>query len=76
VAALTYMATFAMGICYLTWFAALRRLSPAVASTGMLLVPLTGTLSASLALGEPLGAREVLAMALTLGGVVLALKRT
>ena len=70
------MATFAMGICYLTWFVALRRLSPAVASTGMLLVPLTGTLSASLALGEPLGAREVLATALTLGGVVLALKRT
>ena len=39
----------------------------------MLLVPLTGILAAALLLGEPVGVREALAMALTLGGVVLAL---
>jgi drug/metabolite transporter (DMT)-like permease len=74
--AMSYMVTFPMAICYLTWFAALRRLPPAAASTSMLLVPLTGIISASLLLGEPLGMREMLAMTLTLGGVVLALRKS
>jgi drug/metabolite transporter (DMT)-like permease len=74
--AMGYMVIFPMAICYLTWFAALRRLPPPAASTSMLLVPLTGIVSASLLLGEPLGMREVLAMVLTLGGVVLALQKT
>jgi len=72
-AAMSYMALLPMGLCYLTWFEALRRLPPSAASTSMLLVPLTGILSASLLLGEPFGARVLSAMALTLGGVVLAL---
>ena len=71
-----YMVIFAMAICTLTWFAALRRLPPAAASTSMLLVPVTGIISASLLPGEPLGVREVLAMTLTLGGVVLALRKS
>jgi drug/metabolite transporter (DMT)-like permease len=75
-AVLVYMTIFPMGICYLTWFAALRRLSPAVASTGMLIVPLLGVVFAALLLGEALGAREVVAVGLTLGGVTLALQRT
>lgn len=72
--ALAYMTVVPMGVCYLTWFAALRRLPPAAASTSMLLVPLIGILSAAALLGEPLGVREWAAMALTLGGVVLALR--
>jgi drug/metabolite transporter (DMT)-like permease len=75
-AVLVYMTIFPMAICYLTWFAALRRLSPAAASTGMLLVPLLGVVFAALLLGEALGAREVVAVGLTLGGVTLALQRT
>ena len=39
------------------------------------LVPPVGIVAAALALGEPLGAREGLALALTLGGVSLALRR-
>lgn len=70
-----YMTLVPMGICYLTWFETLRRLPPASASTGMLLVPLIGVISAALILGEPLGLREVLAMALVLGGVTLALQK-
>ncbi|MCB8881222.1 DMT family transporter [Acidisoma cellulosilytica] len=73
---LVYMTVFPMGICYLTWFAALRRLSAATASTAMLLVPVLGTLSAVLLLGETLGLREILAMLLTLSGVTLALGRS
>lgn len=76
VAAMAYMALLPMGICYLMWFEALRRLPPAVASISTLLVPFTGIISASLTLGEWLGTREVLAMVLTFGGVVLALQNS
>ncbi len=41
----------------------------------MLLVPVIGVVSATLILGEPLGLREIAAMVLTLGGVMLALQR-
>ena len=57
------------------WFETLRRLPPTSASTGMLLVPVIGVISAAIILGEPLGLREIGAMALTLGGVTLALQR-
>ena len=73
--ALVYMAVVPMAICYLTWFAALRRLTAAAASTSMLLVPIIGILFATVLLGETLGLRELAAMVLTLGGVVLALQR-
>jgi drug/metabolite transporter (DMT)-like permease len=73
--ALAYMTVFPMGICYLTWFAALRRLPPSAAATGMLLVPLGGTLAAAAIFGEPLGPKQLISMALTLSGVMLALKR-
>ena len=75
-AAMAYMAAVPMGLCYLAWFEALRRLTPATATMATLLVPLVGVVAAALALGEPLGAREALALALTLGGVSLALRRT
>ncbi len=74
-ACFVYMTLVPMGICYLTWFETLRRLPPSSASTGMLLVPLIGVISAALILGEPLGIREVVAMALVLGGVTLALQK-
>jgi len=70
-----YMTIIPMGVCYLTWFETLRRMPAATASTGMLLVPLVGVVSAALMLGEPLGLREMLAMLFTLGGVTLALQR-
>jgi len=70
-----YMTLVPMGVCYVTWFETLRRLPPASASTGMLIVPVIGVVSAAVILGEPLGLREWAAMALTLGGVTLALQR-
>ena len=70
-----YMTLVPMGVCYLTWFETLRRLPPSSASTGMLLVPLIGVISAALILAEPLGLREVVAMVLVLGGVTLALQK-
>jgi len=41
----------------------------------MLLVPLVGVISAAPILGERLGAREGFALALTLGGVALAVRK-
>jgi drug/metabolite transporter (DMT)-like permease len=72
-AAMAYMAAVPMAACYLCWFAALRRVPPAMASMATLLTPLVGVVVAAVALGEPLGAREALALALTLGGVSLAI---
>lgn len=72
---LIYMTLGPMGICYLTWFATLRRLPPATAAMGTLVVPVMGVIGAAALLGEPLGLRELIAMTLTLGGVTLALRR-
>ncbi|RJG03070.1 DMT family transporter [Noviherbaspirillum sedimenti] len=72
---MTYMTIVPMGVCYMTWFAALRRLPPATASVATLLTPVVGVCAAALALGEPLGAREFAAMGLTLAGIALALRK-
>lgn len=73
-AALSYMAIFPMGICYLAWFAALKRLPAATAAMGTLAVPIVASIAAAVQLGEPLGRREIVAMAFTLAGVALALE--
>ncbi len=73
---MAYMTAVPMGLCYLSWFAALRRLPPATASIATLLTPVIGVLAAAATLGEPLGARELGALVLTLGGVSLALRRS
>jgi len=69
------MALGPMGVCYLAWFAALRRLSAATAAMGTLTVPIIGIIAAAMMLGEPLGIREALAMVPTLAGVALALQK-
>jgi drug/metabolite transporter (DMT)-like permease len=72
---MVYMTIVPMGVCYLTWFAALRRLPPALASIATLLTPVVGVTAAAAILGEPLGMKELAAMGLTLAGVATALKR-
>jgi drug/metabolite transporter (DMT)-like permease len=73
-AVMAYMTLVPMGLCYITWFAALRRLPPALASIATLLTPVIGVLAAAISLGEPLGAKEFFAMTLTLSGVAVALR--
>lgn len=68
-----YMTLVPMGLCYIAWFAALKRLPPALASISTLLTPTVGVLAAAVMLGEPLGLREFAALALTLGGIACAL---
>ncbi|MFC7513400.1 DMT family transporter [Herbaspirillum sp. GCM10030257] len=75
-AVMVYMTLVPMGLCYIMWFAALRRVPPALASIATLLTPVVGVFAAALSLGEPLGLRELGAMALTLAGVATALRST
>ena len=74
-ALMVYMTLGPMAIAYLTWFAALRRLQPAAATTGSLGVPIVGVCAGALFLGDPFGVREVAALVLTLAGVALALQK-
>jgi len=69
---LLYVAVIAQCVAYLAWFRALRFLPAGTAAIGSLLVPVVGVFSSALLLGEPLGARQLAALALTLAGVVLA----
>ena len=75
-ALMLYMTAVPMGLCYVTWFAALRRLPPTTASLATLLTPVIGVVAAAFSIGEPLGARELIALTLTLTGVALALRRS
>ncbi len=67
-----YISIVPMTLAYLAWFRALRLLPVSIAATGVLLSPITGVLASAAFLGEPLGARQIAALALTLGGVALA----
>jgi probable blue pigment (indigoidine) exporter len=73
-ASMVYMTLIQFCLCYVCWFAALERLPAATASIGTLLVPVVGVLAAAVMLHEPLGLREIAALAFTLGGVGLALR--
>lgn len=73
-ALLAYGGVFALGLCYLSWFGALRRLPASLASLGTLITPIVGVASAALFLGEPFGWREAVALGLTLSGVGLAMR--
>jgi probable blue pigment (indigoidine) exporter len=69
---LIYVGGIAQVVAYLSWFGALRRLPASTASIGSLLIPVIGVFSAALVLGEPLGPRQLVSLALTTGGVLLA----
>jgi drug/metabolite transporter (DMT)-like permease len=67
-----FMATMPTTVAYIAWFRALRLLPAATAATGVLISPMVGVVGSALLLGDPLGPRQVAALALTLTGVALA----
>lgn len=71
-AALAYAAFISMGLCYLLWFAAIRRLSASTAAIGTLLTPVVGVCASSLALGDPMTAAQVTALVFVAAGILLA----
>ena len=73
-ASMLYLTLIQFCLCYVCWFAALERLPAATASIGTLLVPVVGVLAAAAMLHEPLGLREIAALAFTLGSVAVALR--
>ena len=73
-ASMIYMTVIQFCLCYVCWFAALERLPAATASIGTLLVPEAGAAAAAAMLNEPLGLREIGALAVTLGGVAVAVR--
>jgi len=67
-----WMTVIPLGLAYLTWFEAIKRVPATFATVAMLLAPMVGVAGAALFLAEPFGARETAALLLTLAGVVLA----
>jgi drug/metabolite transporter (DMT)-like permease len=74
-AALSYTAAVSLGICYITWFAALRRLEAGTAAIGTLLTPIIGVVASTISLGEPLLFPQIASLALVVTGVVLAVRQ-
>jgi drug/metabolite transporter (DMT)-like permease len=69
---LTYSIVIQFCIAYVSWFAALARLPASVAAIGTMAVPVIGVVASAIALGEPLGWTQIVALVFTLAGVVLA----
>ncbi len=67
-----YVAILPMTVAYLTWYRALRLLPASIAATSVLVSPLVGVLASAALLGDPLGPRQLVALAVTLSGVGLA----
>jgi drug/metabolite transporter (DMT)-like permease len=69
---LVYSIVIQFCIAYVSWFAALARLPASVAAIGTMAVPVIGVVASAMALHEPLGATQIIALMCTLAGVVLA----
>ncbi len=69
---LIYSIVIQFCIAYVSWFAALARLPASVAAIGTMAVPVIGVVASAMALHEPLGPIQIVALLFTLAGVVLA----
>ena len=70
--ALAYSTVIQFCVAYVAWFAALERLPASVAAIGTMAVPVFGVVASAIALHEPLGPVQIVALLLTLSGVLLA----
>jgi drug/metabolite transporter (DMT)-like permease len=69
---LVYSTVIQFCVAYVSWFAALARLPASVAAIGTMAVPVIGVVASALALHEPLGTGQIVALVFTLAGVALA----
>lgn len=72
-AAAVYLTFVGLVVCYVIWFKIVSLLPAHMASIAALLVPACGVISGALFLGEPFGAREVLALAFIASAVIMVL---
>jgi drug/metabolite transporter (DMT)-like permease len=68
-----YAAVVGILICHYLWFSIVEILPAAIAALATLGIPIVGVWSSALLLGEPVGAGELLALALVLPAVALVL---
>ncbi len=71
-AAIGYISLLPMTLAYVAWFRALKLVSASTAATTVLVSPMVGVIGSALMLGDALGPRQLLALAMTLTGVALA----
>jgi drug/metabolite transporter (DMT)-like permease len=70
-----YILVFGVVVGYALWFKVVSLFSATIASIGALVTPVIGMASSALLLGEPIGWREVVALALVLSAVALVVFR-
>ncbi len=71
--ATAYAVVVAMIFCHYAWFSVVQMLPAAVAAIGTLAIPVVGVLSSALILAEPVGLRELLALALVVSALAIVL---
>ncbi|WBQ04369.1 DMT family transporter [Kribbella sp. CA-293567] len=71
-----YVTVVATAIAYLAWFSGLRHLTAASVGLIGLLNPVTGVLLGTSLSGDRLSARQIVGMALILGGILLSRRRS
>ena len=69
---MAYIAALPLSIAYVAWFRALKLVPASTAAMTVLVSPMIGVIGSTLLLGEALGPRQLLALAMTLTGVALA----
>ena len=70
---LAYVLAVAMVFCHWAWFTVVRLFPAAMAAIGTLAIPIVGVLSSALLLGEPIGSRELAALALVCAALAVVL---
>jgi drug/metabolite transporter (DMT)-like permease len=60
--------------CHYAWFKVVELLPSGVAAIGTLGIPVVGAVSSALVLGEPLGAREAIALVLVVAGLAVVFR--
>jgi drug/metabolite transporter (DMT)-like permease len=70
---LLYVLAVPMVFCHWAWFTVVRMFPAAIAATGTLAIPIVGVFSSGLVLGEPIGPRELGALALVCAALAVVL---
>jgi drug/metabolite transporter (DMT)-like permease len=69
---IAYISILPLSMAYLAWFRALKLVPASTAATTVLVSPMVGVLGSTLLLGDALGPRQLIALAMTFTGVALA----
>ena len=71
---LGYTALVSMGLCYVLWYSAIRRLKASHAAIGTLLTPVIGFTASLLVLGDRPNLSQAVSLAMVVGAIVFAVR--